>query len=201
MEPEKISLRCNDAKTEEVSDGETCDGRAVTPAKDLAAALGVVVIALCFMIPVFSMPKPKSIFTHAGLLPFLTGLTLLLMGIGLGVRSIRMGGAKEFLRLPANSARRYFADIETLRTLMLIGIIIAYVVLVDLIAFDLSLPAGFFVFRFSSYELFSILILTGILKIYWQASLKRCLLVSVGWIVVLTSVFRYAFHILLPGLG
>lgn len=201
MEQEKISLRCSSTEGEEVTGSEECDGKGVTPAKDLAAAVGVAGLSLFFMVPVFGMPNPDTIYTHPGLLPFLTGFTLLLMAIGLGVRSIRAGGAKEVLRAPASSVRNYFADAENLRTLLVIGIIIVYVVLVDLVAFDLRLPAGFFVFRFSGYELFSILTLTLILRIFWRATLKRCLLVSTGWIIALVSVFRYAFYILLPGLG
>lgn len=201
MEPEKVSLKCNDTEGEMVSGGEECDGKEITPARDLAAAVAVAGVSLFFMIPVFSMPNPDSIFTHPGLLPFLTGLTLLLMAIGLGVRSIRAGGAKGFLHAPGSSARNYFADIENQRTLLVIGIIIVYVVLVDLVTFDLRLPAGFFVFRFSGYELFSILTLTLILRIFWRATLIRCTLVSASWIIALVSVFRYAFHILMPGLG
>ena len=62
-------------------------------------------------------------------------------------------------------------------------------------------PTKFFVFSISSYELISIITLTLVLRIFWRAALVRCLLVSAFWIIALASVFRYGFHILLPGLG
>jgi hypothetical protein len=103
--------------------------------------------------------------------------------------------------LPFLTVRDYFADIENWRTLLLIGIIILYVIVTQQIAFDLRFPTKFFAFSFSSYELISIITLTLILRIFWRATLVRCLLVSAFWIIALASVFRYAFHILLPGLG
>jgi hypothetical protein len=89
----------------------------------------------------------------------------------------------------------------TMAMVLLIGIIILYVIVTQQIAFDLRFPTKFFAFSFSSYELISIITLTLILRIFWRATLVRCLLVSVFWIIALASVFRYAFHILLPGLG
>jgi hypothetical protein len=123
------------------------------------------------------------------------------MAAGLGIGSIRAGGVKALLQGPGKSVRDYFADIENWRALLLIGLIILYVIVTQQITFDLRFPTKFFVFNFSSYELISIITLTLILRIFWRATLARCLLVSAFWIIALASVFRYAFHILLPGLG
>jgi hypothetical protein len=153
------------------------------------------------MVLALRMPNPGTLFTAPGLLPFLTGLALLIMAAGLGIRSVGMGGVKALLQGPGKSVRAYFADIENWRTLLLIAIIILYVIVTQQIAFDLRLPTKFFVFYFSSYELISIITLTLILRIFWRATWVRCLLVSACWIIALASVFRYAFHILLPGLG
>ncbi len=181
--------------------GEEDEDFSATPVKELAAAAFIVILSLCVIIPAVRMPKPTTIYTHPGLLPFLIGVSLLLMAVGLGVRAVRMGGAKHFFRLPSKTVGDRLKDVESRRTLLLIGIIIVYVVLVDYIAFDLRLPIGSLVIFFSSYELISIVTLTVILKIYWRASVARCLLVSAGWIVAIASTFRYAFQILLPGLG
>ena len=142
-----------------------------------------------------SAKKPAWLAKH------LKGKRLLIMAGGLGLRSVRAGGAKSLQRGAGKLVRDYFADIENWRTLLLIGIIILYVIVTQQIAFDLRFPTKFFVFNFSSYELISIITLTLILRIFWRATLVRCLLVSTFWTIALASVFRYGFHILLPGLG
>jgi hypothetical protein len=182
------------------ADKEGNDNRS-TPGKDLAASAVIAAFALFVMPLALRMSNPGTVFTAPGLLPFLTGLALLIMAVGLGIRSVRAGGAKGLLQGPAKSVRDYFADIENLRALLLIGIIILYVIVAQQITFDLRFPTDFFVFNFSSYELISIITLTLILRIFWRATLVRCLLVSAFWSIALASVFRYAFHILLPGLG
>lgn len=90
---------------------------------------------------------------------------------------------------------------ETRRVLLLLVIIIAYVVLVDRITFDLRLPIGGFDLRLSSYECISIVALTLILRYFWRGTFLRCGLIALVWIIALASVFRYGFHILLPGSG
>ena len=182
------------------ADKEDKDKRS-TPGKDLASSAVIAAFALLVMIVALRMPNPGTLFTAPGLLPFLTGLALLIMAVGLGVRSVRAGGVKALLQGPWKVVRDYFSDIENWRALLLIGIIFLYVIVTQQIAFDLRFPLGFFVFNFSSYELISIITLTLILWIFWRASLVRCFLVSAFWTIALASVFRYGFHILLPGLG
>jgi len=172
-----------------------------TPAKDLAASAVIAAFAVFVMLIALRMPKPGTVYTAPGLLPFLTGLTLLIMAVGLGIRSIRAGGVRGLLQGPDKGVRDHFADIENLRALLLIGIIIIYVIVTEQITFDLRFPTDFFVFYFSSYELISIITLTLVLRIFWRAALVRCFLVSAFWAIALASVFRYAFHILLPGGG
>lgn len=173
-----------------------------TPRKDLAASAVIAAFALFVMLLALRMPNPgKVVFTAPGLLPFLTGFTLLIMAVGLGIRSIRAGGLRGLLQGPDKGVRHHFTDIENLRALLLIGIIIIYVIVTEQITFDLRFPTDFFDFYFSSYELISIITLTLVLRIFWRAALVRCFLVSAFWTIALASVFRYAFHILLPGGG
>jgi hypothetical protein len=201
MDPEdnNSGTQANEGKGSS-ADKEDNDKRS-TPGKDLAASAVIAVFAVLVMLLALRMPNPGTLFTAPGLLPFLTGLALLIMAAGLGISSIRADGVKALLQGPGKSVRDYFADIENWRTLLLIGIIILYVIVTQQIAFDLRFPTKFFAFSFSSYELISIITLTLILRIFWRATLVRCLLVSAFWIIALASVFRYAFHILLPGLG
>ena len=181
--------------------GEEEDDSRSTPGKDLAASAVIAGFALFVMVLALRMSSPGSVFTAPGLLPFLTGLSLLIMAIGLGIRSVGRGGVRDLFQRQGKGARKNFAETENLRTLLLIGIIILYVIVTNQIAFDLRFPAGFFAFHFSSYELLSIITLTLILRIFWRKTVLRCFLVSVCWTLALASIFRYGFHILLPGLG
>jgi hypothetical protein len=126
---------------ESSADKEDNDKRS-TPGKDLTASAVIAVFAVLVMLLALRMPNPGTLFTHPGLLPFLTGLALLIMAAGLGISSIRADGVKALLQGPGKSARDYFADIESWRALLLIGIIILYVIVTQQIAFDLRFPTN-----------------------------------------------------------
>ncbi len=147
------------------------------------------------------LQTPAGVFTSPGLLPFFTGLTLLLMAMSLGVGAVRQGAARGMRQALRHGVEQAFTQADMRRVLGLIGLIVVYIILVDRFSFDLRLPLGFFVWRFSSYELISIIMLTLILRFFWRGAWPRCVLVSVVWIVALASVFRYGFHLLLPGSG
>lgn len=167
--------------------------------KDLLAAIVIAAFAIFAMILSARLQSPDTIYTHPGLLPFLTGLSLLAMAIALAVSAVRQVGVKALFPRRTAGEPGPLTNYEGLRTLLLIVIIAAYVILTDLITFDLRYPTRFFVIQFSSYEAVSIVILTTTLRIFWKAALWRCLLVSVVFVIALASVFRHGFHILLPG--
>lgn len=179
---------------------EEVDGRS-TPAKNLGAAVAIATLSILAMVLSLRMPNPTRVYTAPGLLPFLTGLSLLFMAFALGVMAVKQGAAKGFFRTSSLAWRAYYQNEENLRTLFLIGIVFIYVILVDLIAFDAEIPLGLATFRFSSYELISIIILSGILRFFWRGNLPKCFGISFAVVVALTSAFRYGFKILLPGLG
>lgn len=172
-----------------------------TPGMNLAAAIVIGAVALLAMFLSLRLPNPTTTYTAPGLLPFLTGLSLLMMSIALGVMAVRRGAGRGFFESASQAWGKFFWDEENLRTLFLIGIVFVYVLLVDLVAFDTEIPLGPVTFRFSSYELVSIIMLTGVLRLFWRGTLPKCFGVSFAVVVALTSAFRYGFKILLPGLG
>jgi hypothetical protein len=82
---------------------------------------------------------------------------------------------------------------------MLVGLIFLYVVVLDLVTFDLRFPTPFYTFRFGSYEAVSIPMIALILRIFWRAPLVQCSVVSILCVLSLAAVFRDVFKILLPG--
>ncbi|MBF0277235.1 MAG: hypothetical protein HQM13_05585 [SAR324 cluster bacterium] len=189
------------AENDAVFVGEEGDDNPSTPARDFASSIVIAFVAILAIVLSLQMHNPDTLFTAPGLLPFLIGLTLLIMAISLAFKAIKQNGPQYLIQELNKGTPRFFKNEENLRTLLLILIVIVYVTLTISISFDLRLPTDFFVFQFSSYELLSIITLTLILRIFWRASLLRCLLVSTLWSIALASVFRYGFHILLPGSG
>ena len=180
--------------------GEEEGGEDVTPRQNLIAAIIIAAIALLAMILALLLQVPQNFYSAPGLLPFLAGLSLFCMAAGLGVMAVRDGGARDFLGQFAN-LRGFFEDVERRRTLLLFAIVTGYVVLVDQIGFEWRVPVGDFEIRFTGYELFSILSLALILRIFWRRPVPHCFAVSFGMVIALASVFRYVFRTLLPGLG
>ncbi len=181
--------------------GEEDSGELVSARQNLAAALFLGAVAILAMVLALTMENTGgSIYSAAGLLPFLVGLSLFGMAVGLGAMAVRDGGAKDFFQ-NVNGLGVYFDDIERRRTILLVAIVTAYIALVDQVTFEQRFPIGGFDLRFSGYELFSIAALTLILRIFWRKPIPHCLLVSAGMVLTLAAIFRYGFRILLPGLG
>ncbi len=180
--------------------GEEGGDERATPESDLAAAAALAVLAVAAVFFAVQLEVPGSIWTAPGLFPIATGVSLLAMAAGLALKAHRNGANLRF-----NKRRRwlvtFFTDEENRRGGILIVIIAAYILAVDWLGFDWRHDTGFVVLRFSSYELFSIIALTGVLRIFWQATWTRCFVVSTAWALALAAVFRLGFHILLPGSG
>ena len=181
--------------------GEEEVAEPVTARQNLIAAVVIGAIAVLAMILAARLEIPGRLVAAPGLLPFVVGFSLLLMAVALGVLAVRDGGARNLFDGLGN-ASDWLRDVERRRTVLLLGIIIAYVVLVDMVPFEWRMPLGVFEFRFSGYELFSTAALTLMLWIFWRRPVfPHCLGVSFAMVMALAAVFRYGFRILLPGLG
>lgn len=178
--------------------GEEGGDERATPHKDLGAAILIGVIAIFAMILSLRLEMPTSIYTAPGLLPFLTGLSLLAMAIGLGVGALRKGGGENYRDAMRNGAAIYLGARANRRTLILMVALCVYILIAGQISFDLRFPTSVFVFQFSSWEAISIPVLAGILRYFWHGAWWKCGLLSVLMIFMLAGIFRYAFHILLP---
>jgi hypothetical protein len=176
-------------------------GAAVSPGKDLAAAAMVAAIGLAAMILSLDLDAPASLYTAPGLMPFLTGLCLIIMATGLARKALKRAHLREILAAAGDPIGPYLADAEGRRTLILVGLVFVYVVLTDLISFEIRMPTGFYTFRFSSYEAISIPIIALILKMFWRARWLACIAVAAGMVIALAWIFRDGFEILLPGSG
>ena len=169
-----------------------------TPGKDLASAVVIGAFALTVMVMSLRLDVPGDLYTAPGMLPFLISATLLIMAVALGAKAVSRGGAADAIAGSARAARRYVTDDEGRRTIMLVGIVILYVLLVAFITFELRIPAFLFDLELTSYEVISVVMISWILRIFWRASVMRCFVVSLITIEALASIFRYGFGIIMP---
>ncbi|MDH3316138.1 MAG: tripartite tricarboxylate transporter TctB family protein [Betaproteobacteria bacterium] len=187
------------AKLAEGFQGEEDIEGASTPQKDLLSACVIGVLSIGAMVLAWQMPDPgRSVFTHPGLLPFLTGLTMLAMAFGLAARALREGGAANLTGVfakPTDPDERDYAR----RAWLLIGLIVALIVAVDFVSFRIRIPIGSFEFKISSFEIVAIPIVTVIMKIFWRKSWLRCLLAAAVTAMLLAAAFRWGFKIPMPG--
>ena len=203
MSPDKQnpSASAPGAGDEPVFVGEEDTGARSSPDKDLLAAIVIGLFALAAMYFALGLQVPDNALTAPGLLPFLTAITLFAMAVGLGVKALRTGDAVAKFRAELKSRRDFIRQPEARRTIVLMATVVLYVVAVDLVAFEVSWSTPAFFVAFSSYELISGIFLTFLLKFFWGAPIGRCLLVAFAWTIVLATIFRYGFNILLPGLA
>ncbi len=179
-------------------------GEATTPGRDLAAASVVGIVAVLAIILGLLMPNPeKNIFTAPGFMPVLTGLSLLVMSIGMGAGALKRGSGARMSLSPGELLGRYFADYENQWAIILMGVVVVYVVLIDWVTFDLAIPLGIAGLRigFSSFEAVTIPMLAIALRLFWPKSFLQCFIVAAVSTLVLAAAFRYGFRIPLPGSG
>jgi hypothetical protein len=189
--------------TEEVSQppGEEEIEESSTPNKDLASAVVIGVLAILTMVASLRLDVPGSLYTAPGLLPFITGFTLLLMALTLGTRTLRRGPTWRPAGLftgSTSAVKALWSGEQSRRRLALTALITGYVLLVAFVNFDLRLPTPLFEFQLSSYEVISVVMVTWILRMFWKAPLLRCFIVTLITVVALASVFRYGFGVLMP---
>jgi hypothetical protein len=192
LNPEEPPNVAMDFTGEEILDSQ------ITPAQDLGSACLIGALAILVMFFSVQLDSPGNIYTAPGLLPLVISLSLLLMAILLGFKSLQAGGASSFTKAFKLAVKGYFSDEQERRSVLLVTIVTVYVVLVDIISFNFRLPTSLFVFQLSAYEVISILVTTLILKLFWKASPIRCFIISLLTIEVLANIFRFGFGILMP---
>jgi len=163
-----------------------------TPIMDLIAAGVVAAIALFIVVESLRLPVPGGVFTAPGLLPFLTSASLLIMAVLLAAGALNRRRAMNVV------ADRIEIPPDFMRSMGLGGIVVLYVLAMQVIPIDTAVSIGSLRFVIGAFEAVSVVTITGILRLYWQRPLWACLLVAFGWIAFLSIVFRMVFQTPLP---
>jgi hypothetical protein len=164
-----------------------------TPIMDLAAAAVIAAICVWTLIESLLLPMPGALSTAPGLLPFMTAGSLLIMAGILGASAIGRWGT-----VPAES-NRFELPAEFPRAVLLAAIITVYVAALQFLPIEMVMRVGDFRLVVGNFEVASIVILTLILRLFWQqAALWMCFAVAFGWTAFLSLIFRLVFQIQLP---
>ena len=166
-----------------------------TPLMDLSAAGVLAAIALWFVVESLRLPVPGDTITAPGLLPFLTAASLLIMALMLGASALARRRAAQTdasivdgLQLPP----------DFWRTMGLGLILTVYVAALQFLPVSAAFEIAGLRFVIGAFEVASLIVLTVILRIFWQEPVITCLAVTAGWVAFLSIVFRLVFHVHLP---
>jgi hypothetical protein len=173
-------------------------GPSESPGKDLAAAIVIGLIALGASLEALTFESPDQVLTAPGMPPFLTGVSLLIMSLVLGIRAVRAGGAAEPVARLKRTWASAAADTETRRTFLVAFIVTAYIVLVGMINFELRVETPWLDLAITSYEIVSIAVTTLMLRLFWKGPRLQCFVISALTVLAIASIFRYAFAIIMP---
>ena len=195
------SVEAPDVQQEVVFTGEEDVGERSTPAKDLGTAVVIAAFAVAATVMAINMPIIQEAYTAPGLLPIITGITLLGMALGLAKRAMGFGGHIGFKKKFFAAINAFFANEEDLRTVLLFALVGVYIGCLLNLSFSYVLVVFDFRRAIGSFEIYSIVFLTGVLKFFWRATWSKCLGVSTAWILILSSLFVHGFLIPMPGMA
>jgi len=180
------------AEEEKLVLSEDANAGLANPIMDLAAAGLIGVISIWLAIESLLLPQPGGVLTAPGLLPFLTSASLLIMAAILGFSAL---GRR---RITPRALDRFAVPNDFMRSLTLGGIVVLYVLALQVVPVRASFDVGPLHIVIGAFETVSVVAITGLLRLYWRAALWACLTVAVIWIAFLSIVFRILFQTPLP---
>ncbi len=174
-------------------EGEDANAGLAAPLLDLIAAGALLLTAVVVMIASLRLPVPGSALTAPGLMPLVAGASLAVMALILGnsaLRRRRDGIGSDILLGDAG---------EHARMLALAGMVGAYILGLQFLAFQLFFDIAGAPFVLSAFEPVTIIALTGIMHVFWRGPLWAKAAIAVAWAIALSVTFQKLFHIPLPG--
>lgn len=175
-------------------EGEDANSGYAAPLLDLTAAAFLVALSVVVMVGSVMLPVPGGLRTAPGLLPFLTGASLAVMAILLGVTAWKRRRAGEVMG--PDEARDPLED----RGALLLALTVAiYIAGLQFLAFQHYFTLGGVHLILSAFEPVTIIALATIIHVFWRGPLWITAVISVGWTLTLSLVFQKLFVIPLPG--
>ena len=174
-------------------EGEDANAGNATPILDLIAAGFLIATAIVVMVASLRLPVPGSALTAPGLLPFLAAASLAAMAVVLGHSALRR-------RSQTDDETQLFGDLEEQkRMLVLAAMVGAYILALQVLAFQVYFDVAGVPFVLSAFQPVSFIALTAIMHVFWRGSLWTKTAIAAGWTLMLTLTFQKLFNIPLPG--
>lgn len=175
-------------------EGEDSTAGYASPALDLIAAISLIALSVLVMVASTMLPMPGGLTTAPGLLPFLTGGSLAVMAVLLGLSAL----ARRRDGVPMWSIR--FRDrTEDQRALALAVVVAVYIAALQALAFQYHFPLAGIPMVLSAFEPVTTVALAAIIHVSWRGPLWITVTISLGWALALSLVFQKVFVIPLPG--
>lgn len=175
-------------------EGEEAGAGHSAPGVDLFAAGFLIALSILVMVASVMLPVPGSLLTAPGLLPFLTAASLAIMALMLGNSAWQRRKAGVVMD-PADMRDRE----EDRRAMVLAGVVAAYILALQFLAFQIYLKIAGVDIVLSAFEPVTIIALSTIIHFAWRGPLWITVAISSGWTLLLSLVFQKLFQIPLPG--
>ena len=154
--------------------------------KDFVSAVIIITVGIAVSFYAFNLPRPSGWSSAPGLVPLLFAGTMTVMGIGLLVSAVRKKGIAYLqTALTSFSARGFFQDTQTKRSIWIIFLSAVYtIVLTGRVPFEIA----------------GTIFLVCTLSIFWRkGGWLKIILISILTPLFFTVSFRFFFAMLLPG--
>ena len=162
------------------------------PIVDLVSSSLIILIALWFIYESVNLKVPdENLLTAPALLPIITSITLIMMLLIIFYKSIK--------NLNINESNNLFKTISYKKNLISPIILFFYIFALTNYNFTYEIYILTFELIIGPFLIFTIILLTLLLYIYWKQKIYTCLLVSSIWSLFLSITFVNFFNIPLPG--
>tara|TARA_B100002051_G_scaffold151868_1_gene143681 strand:+ start:367 stop:921 length:555 start_codon:yes stop_codon:yes gene_type:complete len=162
------------------------------PIVDLVSSSLIILIALWFIYESVNLKVPdENLLTAPALLPIITSITLIMMLLIIFYKSIK--------NLNINESNNLFKTISYKKNLISPIMLFFYIFALTNYNFTYEIYILTFELIIGPFLIFTIILLTLLLYIYWKQKIYTCLLVSSIWSLFLSITFVNFFNIPLPG--
>ena len=162
------------------------------PIVDLVSSSLIILIALWFIYESVNLKVPdENLLTAPALLPIITSITLIMMLLIIFYKSIK--------NLNINESNNLFKTMSYKKKLISPIILFFYIFALTNYNFTYEIYILTFELIIGPFLIFTIILLTLLLYIYWKQKIYTCLLVSSIWSLFLSITFVNFFNIPLPG--
>ena len=162
------------------------------PIVDLVSSSLIILIALWFIYESVNLKVPdQNLLTAPALLPIITSITLIMMLLIIFYKSIK--------NLNINESNNLFKTISYKKNLISPIMLFFYIFALTNYNFTYEIYILTFELIIGPFLIFTIILLTLLLYIYWKQKIYTCLLVSSIWSLFLSITFVNFFNIPLPG--